>query len=138
MSDMHFVYMVRCADGTLYTGYTGDLDRREKAHNSGRGAKYTANRLPVSLVYSEACESLGAALRREYEVKGLSRAQKEALIQREPDTTSARPDTTDLATAGARARQRPRPAPTAQPASTGAFRNRLSTTSRDRQTARRP
>jgi putative endonuclease len=131
MSDMHFVYMVRCADGTLYTGYTSDLDRREKTHNTGHGAKYTANRLPVSLVYSEACESLGAALKREYEVKGLSRAQKEVLVRRKPYTTAG-------ATVGAKARQLPRRAPPAQSASTGASRNRLATTSRDRQTAHRP
>ena len=81
MSDMHFVYIVRCADGTLYTGYTSDLDRRQRLHNAGRGAKYTAKRLPVSLVYSETCDSLGAALRREYQVKGLSRAEKERLIR---------------------------------------------------------
>ena len=52
MTYMHFVYMVRCADGTLYTGYARDPERRTQVHNSGRGAKYTAQRLPVSLVYS--------------------------------------------------------------------------------------
>jgi putative endonuclease len=131
MSDMHFVYMVRCTDGTLYTGYTSDLNRREKVHNSGRGAKYTANRLPVSLVYSEQCESLGKALRREYEVKRLSRAQKELLIRLKPGTRAG-------ATGGARVRQRPRRALPAQLASTGASHNRLATTSRDRQTGHRP
>jgi putative endonuclease len=77
---MHFVYIVRCADATLYTGYARDPSEREKAHNSGRGAKYTAQRRPVSLVYSEVCESLGGALKREHQLKRLTRAEKEALI----------------------------------------------------------
>ena len=77
---MHFVYMVRCADGTLYTGYARDPRRREQVHNSGRGARYTACRLPVRLVYSEACKSRGAALTREYQLKRLTRVKKEALI----------------------------------------------------------
>jgi putative endonuclease len=76
---MHFVYMVRCADGTLYTGYARDPERRTRVHNAGRGAKYTARRLPVSLVYSEVCASRSAALKREYEVKHLTRARKERL-----------------------------------------------------------
>jgi len=78
---MHFVYMVRCADGTLYTGYARDPERRTKVHNSGRGAKYTAQRLPVSLVYRESCASRGAALKREFEVKRLARRQKELLAR---------------------------------------------------------
>jgi CheY-like chemotaxis protein/predicted GIY-YIG superfamily endonuclease len=76
------VYIVRCADGTLYTGYARDPQAREKAHNEGRGAKYTAGRRPVALVYSEACESAGDALRRERQLKRESRAAKEALIRR--------------------------------------------------------
>jgi putative endonuclease len=72
--------MVRCADGTLYTGYARDPVARERAHNSGRGAKYTASRRPVRLVYREAFRSLGKALAREYAVKQLTRAQKDALI----------------------------------------------------------
>lgn len=76
---VHFVYVVRCADGTLYTGYARDPQEREKVHNSGRGAKYTSVRRPVSLVYSEACESLSDALKREHQVKRLSRKEKEAL-----------------------------------------------------------
>ena len=78
---MHFVYMVRCSDGTLYTGYARDPERRTDVHNSGRGAKYTAQRLPVSLVYSEPCESRSAALKRECEVKRLARRQKERLAR---------------------------------------------------------
>jgi len=76
----HYVYIVRCSDGSLYTGYARDPKEREKVHNSGRGAKYTSRRLPVSLVYSEACESRSAALKREYQVKRLSRTAKEQLL----------------------------------------------------------
>jgi putative endonuclease len=75
-----FVYMVRCADGTLYTGLARDPHARVDVHNSGKGAKYTRSRRPVSLVYSEECESLSAALKRERQLKPWSRAQKEALI----------------------------------------------------------
>ena len=79
---VHFVYIVRCADGTLYTGYARDPKARVKVHNSGRGARYTAGRRPVRLVYAESYESVGDALRREYALKRRSRAQKEALINR--------------------------------------------------------
>ena len=75
-----FVYMVRCADGTLYTGLARDPDARLRVHNSGKGATYTRSRLPVSLVYAEPCESLSAALKRERELKPWKRARKEALI----------------------------------------------------------
>ena len=81
---MFFVYIVRCADGTLYTGYARDPQARVEVHNSGRGAKYTRSRRPVSLVYTEQCESLSAALKRERQVKPWSRAQKEALIAGDP------------------------------------------------------
>jgi putative endonuclease len=77
---VHFVYMVRCADGTLYTGYARDPAEREHVHNSGRGAKYTAGRRPVSLVYTERFRSRGKALKREHALKRLSRAEKERLI----------------------------------------------------------
>jgi len=77
---VHFVYIVRCADDTLYTGYARDPRARERVHNSGRGAKYTAGRRPVRLVYQEAFRSLGKALAREFVLKQLTRAQKEALI----------------------------------------------------------
>jgi putative endonuclease len=77
---VHFVYIVRCADGTLYTGYARDPRARELAHNNGRGAKYTAGRRPVQLVYQEAFRSVGEALAREYTVKQLTRAQKDALV----------------------------------------------------------
>jgi putative endonuclease len=77
---MHFVYILRCADGTLYTGYARDPNEREKVHNSGRGARYTSGRRPVRLVYSESCESIGSALKREHQLKSWTRAKKEALI----------------------------------------------------------
>ena len=79
---VHFVYIVRCADGTLYTGYARDPDARAKVHNRGRGARYTAGRRPVRLVYWESFSSIGDALRRERQVKRLRRARKEALLNR--------------------------------------------------------
>ena len=79
---VHFVYIVRCADGTLYTGYARDPGAREKMHNRGRGARYTAGRRPVRLVYSESFASIGDALRRERQVKRLRRSRKEALLNR--------------------------------------------------------
>ena len=82
ISAVPYVYIVRCADGTLYTGYARDPEARVEAHNRGRGAKYTAGRRPVRLVYAEPCESVGDALRREHALKQRSRAQKEALIGR--------------------------------------------------------
>jgi predicted GIY-YIG superfamily endonuclease len=81
MPALHYVYIVRCADGTLYTGYARDPEKRAQTHNAGKGAKYTAHRLPVLLIYSEACESRGAALKREYELKCLTRAEKESLVR---------------------------------------------------------
>ena len=83
---MFFVYMVRCADGTLYTGYARNVESRMKAHNAGRGAKYTAPRLPVSLVYWEPCETRGSALKREFEVKQLRRSEKEKLADSAGET----------------------------------------------------
>jgi len=77
---VYFVYMVRCADGTLYTGVARDPAERVLVHNSGKGAKYTRARLPVSLVYREEVDSLGAALKRERLLKTWSRAKKEALL----------------------------------------------------------
>ncbi|MCI8397872.1 MAG: GIY-YIG nuclease family protein [Oscillibacter sp.] len=74
------VYVIRCADGSLYTGSTNDLNRRFAQHQAGRGAKYTRSRRPLALVYHEALPDKSAALRREAAVKRLSRAQKLALI----------------------------------------------------------
>lgn len=75
-----WVYIVQCADNTLYTGYTVDLAHRLKAHNEGRGAKYTRTRRPVSYVYTEKCPNRHCALRREYEIKSMTRTQKLELI----------------------------------------------------------
>lgn len=78
-----FVYILRCADGTLYTGMTDDVPRRVETHNSGKGAKYTRGRTPVEAVYTEICESYSAALKREYAIKQLSRTEKLRLIAKE-------------------------------------------------------
>ena len=78
---MYYVYLLRCADGTLYTGFTNDLARRLTAHNAGRGAKYTRGRRPVELVYWESFSNKSSALRREYAIKQLPRRQKLTLIQ---------------------------------------------------------
>ena len=91
---MHFVYIVRCTDGSLYTGYARDPRARIRAHNAGRGARYTSGRRPVRLVYSEAFETLSEALKREYELKQWPRARKQALLKsarRQWSTTSLRP-----------------------------------------------
>ena len=74
------VYILRCADGTLYTGITNDLDRRVSAHETGQGAKYTKGRGPFQLVYNETCEARGTASRREHEIKSLSRDEKLKLV----------------------------------------------------------
>lgn len=74
------VYILRCGDGTLYTGCTNDLPRRLKTHQSGKGAKYTRSRLPVELVYQEEVPDKSAALRREAAIKGLDRWKKLTLI----------------------------------------------------------
>jgi putative endonuclease len=79
-SSSWFVYILRCSDGTLYAGSTNDLTAREHRHNNGRGAKYTAGRRPVRLVYSERHESRSAAQTREAQIKRWSRPKKEALV----------------------------------------------------------
>ena len=75
-----YVYILRCADGTLYCGWTNDLAARLDAHNSGKGAKYTRGRAPLALKYWEACGTHSDALKRELEIKHLSREEKLALI----------------------------------------------------------
>ncbi len=80
MSD-HYVYVLRCADDTLYTGYTTDVARRVAEHDAGDGAKYTRGRTPVALVHVESFDSKAAAMSREYEIKQYSRAQKVRLIE---------------------------------------------------------
>ncbi len=74
------VYVVRCADATLYTGVATDLPARIAQHNAGRGAKYTKSRRPVTLVYEEAAADRGAALRREHEIKRLAPQAKRVLV----------------------------------------------------------
>jgi len=74
------VYILKCADDTLYTGITNDLMRRLAQHNAGQGAKYTRSRRPVKLVYKEASEGRSSATKREIEIKALSRAEKLVLI----------------------------------------------------------
>ena len=76
----YYVYILRCADGTLYTGSTTDVQAREVTHNAGRGAKYTAARRPVHVVYSEPHDSRSAAQQREAQLKRWTKATKEALI----------------------------------------------------------
>ena len=78
---MHYIYIVRCADDTLYTGWTTDLARRIAAHNAGTGAKYTRARRPVTLLYHETFATKEEALRREYAIKQLPREKKMQLIQ---------------------------------------------------------
>ena len=80
MEHRWYVYILRCADNTLYTGITNHLVRRLKAHNAGTASKYTRVRRPVTMVYREEAETKGDALRKEYRIKSLSRQQKEALI----------------------------------------------------------
>ena len=78
---MNYVYLLRCADDTLYCGWTTDLEHRVRVHNSGRGAKYTRRRTPVKLVYFEEFEDRQEALSREWHLKRLTREQKLALIR---------------------------------------------------------
>ena len=79
---MNYTYIVQCADGTLYTGWTNCLEKRLKAHNSGKGTKYTKSRKPVELVYKEEFDNKSDALRREAAIKSLTRKQKLALINK--------------------------------------------------------
>lgn len=76
---MHYTYMLKCKDNTYYTGYTNDLEKRLKAHNEGKGAKYTKGRGPMELVYYEEYEDKTSAMRREWEIKQLSRSEKESM-----------------------------------------------------------
>jgi len=78
---VNYTYILECADGTLYTGWTNDLEKRVMAHNKGKGGKYTRTRLPVRLVYSESFETKQQAMQREYAIKQLTRTEKEKLIE---------------------------------------------------------
>ena len=82
MNKENYTYVVKCSDGSLYTGWTTDVTRRVKEHNEGKGAKYTKSRRPVELVYYEAFETKQEAMKREYAIKQLSREEKEKLIQK--------------------------------------------------------
>ena len=76
-----FVYMLRCGDGSLYTGWTNDLEKRLKSHSSGKGAKYTRGRGPFEMVWHEELPDMSTALRREAEIKALTRPQKEEFLK---------------------------------------------------------
>jgi len=78
----HFFYIARCCDNSLYSGYTVNLEKRETQHNLGKGAKYTAARKPVKIIYSEEFESKSAAMQREAEVKSWKREAKEKLLRK--------------------------------------------------------
>lgn len=80
---MNYTYILKCKDGTLYTGWTNNLEKRLKDHNEGKGAKYTKARRPVELVYYEAFETKEEAMSREYAIKQMKRSEKEALVQYE-------------------------------------------------------
>lgn len=81
MAEQNYTYLLRCADGTLYCGWTNDLKKRVAAHNAGMGAKYTKPRLPVELAYYETYATKQEAMRREAEIKRLTRQEKLALCQ---------------------------------------------------------
>ena len=78
---MNYVYILECADGTLYTGWTNDLEKRLKSHNDGKGSKYTRARLPVKVVYTEVYETPTEARSREAKIKCLTRKEKLELIK---------------------------------------------------------
>ena len=79
---MNYTYIVRCRDGSLYTGWTNNLEKRIKDHNSGRGAKYTKSRRPVLLAYYEEFATKEEAMRREWEIKQLKRQEEQDLVER--------------------------------------------------------
>ena len=81
MEQGNFTYILECSDGSFYTGWTNNLERRVKAHNAGKGAKYTKSRKPVKLVYFEPFLTKQEAMRRAWEIKQLSRVEKWKLIQ---------------------------------------------------------
>ena len=85
MNKNHYVYILRCSDDSLYTGWTTDVKKRVETHNSGKGAKYTRARLPVELVYTGEFEDRIEAQKREYAIKQLTRAEKESLIESSVD-----------------------------------------------------
>ena len=78
---MNYTYILKCQDGSFYTGWTNDLEKRIQAHNAGKGAKYTKNRRPVKLIYWEEYETKSEAMKREYAIKHMSRQEKEKLVE---------------------------------------------------------
>ncbi|MGM9979162.1 MAG: GIY-YIG nuclease family protein [Clostridium sp.] len=82
---MNYVYMIRCKDGSLYTGWTNNLEKRFRNHCKGKGAKYTRGRGPLELVYYEVFEEKKEAMKREYEIKQLKKSEKEKLINYKND-----------------------------------------------------
>ena len=84
MNGKNYTYIVRCRDGSLYTGWTTDLERRLCAHNEGTGAKYTRSRRPVELVYAESFDTKEEAMRREYAIKQMTHEEKLKLLQQDP------------------------------------------------------
>ena len=80
LEEKAFVYLLRCNDNSLYRGWTSDILKRVKAHNAGKGAKYTRAKLPVELVYFEVYTDKVAAMQREYEIKQMTKSEKEILI----------------------------------------------------------
>lgn len=91
MNNAWHVYILQCADGTLYTGVATDVGARLATHNAGKGAKYTRGRLPVQLLYQEGAENRGAALKREHAIKQMRAADKRALIAAQAQNKPARP-----------------------------------------------
>lgn len=93
---MNYTYILQCSDNTYYTGWTNELEKRVKAHNEGKGAKYTKSRRPVRLVYYEEFETKEQAMKREYALKQLRRTQKERLIvgkkEQDHDQTKSCPE----------------------------------------------
>lgn len=79
----HYVYVVQCSDGSFYTGYTTDVQRRVAEHNDGEGAKYTRGRRPVTLVHVESFDDQSSAMQREYAIKKWGRSRKERLVESE-------------------------------------------------------
>jgi putative endonuclease len=85
MTSLFYIYILKCSDNSLYTGYTDSLERRLKKHNQGKASKYTRSRLPVSIVYSEEHPDKSSAMKREIWIKSLSRENKIKLIQEATD-----------------------------------------------------
>ena len=86
MEKKNYTYILKCVDGTLYCGWTNDLEKRLKSHNDGKGAKYTRSRLPVALVYFQEFDTAQEAQKREYSIKQMTRQEKLKLIEKHQKT----------------------------------------------------